>query len=243
MSRIEQSKVPRYNGSNLMRAPGSAVAESGHANTPQSASRWKRRLWWAVIASMAALSTIRVFIGALEAPEGSQLRYSLFGLLGGITGVALGVLVSFAFWLAGRLRVRNLLTTSPGTPVAYVAGLAEDGNDVLAQLGASYSFPKPSHALVSFGATSKGLHVYRRFGHSIIFVPANRICDIRFEHRTLASGPEREVMSFTISDENGRLHHLNLTIFCAAKLFVIPYSRKYLRDLLNRFRETLEVKD
>ncbi|GAA2837464.1 hypothetical protein [Leucobacter komagatae] len=189
------------------------------------------------------LSTIRLVIGAVEAPEGTQLRYSLFGLLGGFTGIELGFLVSFIFWVPGRLRLRHLMAASPRAPVAHVAGLAEDGNDVLTKLGASYSFTRPSHAFISFGATPQGLHVYRRFGQSIAFFPAGNVDEIRLEQRTLASGPDREVMSFNIRDATGVSHRLSFTIFCAAKLFAIGYSRKYMEALLTRFRETLDVKD
>ncbi|MFF8818308.1 hypothetical protein ACF07D_09975 [Leucobacter sp. NPDC015123] len=169
---------------------------------------------------------------------GSQLRYSLFGLLGVLIGVFITVTMVF-FWYPGHRRLRGLLTESPDAPVAHIVGLAEDGNEVLTILGASHSFPKPSHAVVSFGAAANGLHVYRRFSDRIALLPADRIDDIRLERRTLASGPDREVMSFTIRDETDTPHRLSLTMFSPGKLCMIPYSQKYMQRLLAEFRETL----
>ncbi|MGO2139051.1 MAG: hypothetical protein ACTH30_01455 [Leucobacter sp.] len=203
---------------------------------------WKRRIWLVSVGGMAVLSTIRLITGAMNAPVGSQLRYSLFGLLGVLIGVFITVTMVF-FWYAGHRRLRGLLAASPDAPVAHIVGLAEDGNEVLTNLGASHSFPKPSHALLSFGAAATGLHVYRRFGHRIAFLSHDRIDDIRLERRTLASGPDREVMSFTIRDETNKPHRLSFTIFSPAKLCMIPYSKKYMESLLAEFRETLGVTD
>lgn len=214
-------------------------------NAPQNKneSLWKRRIWWISVGGMAVLSTIRLITGAINAPVGSQLRYSLFGLLGVLIGVFITVTMVFFFWYAGHRRLRGLLAESPNAPVAHIVGLAEDGNEVLTVLGASHSFPKPSHAVVSFGAAANGLHVYRRFGHRIALLPHDRIDDIRLERRTLASGPDREVMSFTIRDETNKPHRLSFTIFSPAKLCMIPYSKKYMESLLTEFREMLGVAD
>lgn len=210
----------------------------------QSTNRpWTRWIWWISVGGMAVLSSIRLIIGAVEAPEGSQLEYYLFVLLGFLIVLVFAVLLSFIFWLAGHKRVGHILTESPGAPVAYVAGLAEDGNEVLVELGATYSFRKPSHAFVSFGATPAGLQVYRRFNHEIARLRADRIDDIGLERRALASGPEREVISFSIRDETGTLHKLSFTIFSPGKLFLLAYSQRYMQSLLAEFRQMLGVKD
>ncbi len=191
------------------------------------------------MAGATGLSLFRLITTAFAAPAGSQLRYFLFGVLGVLTALVLVIIVVFVVWLAGLSRVRKIRAEDPNAPVAHLVGLAVDGNEVLCALGASHSFAKPSHASLSFGATKTGLHVYRRFSERIALLPADRIDDIRLERRTLASGPDREVMSFTIRDETNKPHRLSFTIFSPAKLCMIPYSQKYMQHLLAQFRETL----
>lgn len=164
-------------------------------------SLWKKRIWWISVGGMAVLSTIRVTIGALEAPADSELRFFLPVFLGFFFVLVLSVTMIFCVWFAGHRRVQHILAVDANAPVALVGGLAEDSNEVLNKLGASHSFPKPERILISFGATAEGLHVYRRFGHRIALFPSDRIDDIRLERRTLATGPDREVVSFTIRDE------------------------------------------
>ncbi len=204
---------------------------------------WKKRIWWISVGGMAVLSSTRLIIGAFEAPEGSQLRYSLFGLLGGLTALVFGVLMSFAFWLAGHSRSKRIRADTHDAPVVYVAGLAEDGDEVLSKLGATYSFPRPKYAVVSFGASPQGLLVYRRFSHRIAFFRADRVADVLYERRVLASGPEHEVMTFLVEDETGSVHRLSFSIFSPGKMFVVAYSRNYKEKLLHDFREVLGVKD
>ncbi|GAA2837476.1 hypothetical protein GCM10010471_19270 [Leucobacter komagatae] len=192
---------------------------------------------------MAVLSTIRLITGAINAPMGSQLRYSLFGLLGVLIGIFVTIAVVAIFWSAGYRRVQHILAEDPSAPVAVLGGLAEDGNEVLTNLGASHSFPKPERVLISFGATAEGLHVYRRFGQRIALLPANRIDNIWLERRALATGREYEVMTFTIRHETGESRRLSLAMFSPGKLCMIPYSPKYMQNILAEFRETLGVKD
>lgn len=211
---------------------------------PQSTNHpWARRIWWIAVAGATGLSLFRLITTAFTTPVGSQLRYFLFGVLGILTALAFIVAVVFVVWLAGFARIRNIRAKDSHAPVAYLVGLAEDSNDVLRELGASHSFKKPSHASLSFGATSEGLHVYRRFSHHIASISADRIDDIRLERRTLASGPVREVMSFTIRDETNTPHRLSFTMFSPAKLCMIPHSKKYMEGLLAEFCETLGLKD
>ena len=202
-------------------------------------SLWKRRIWWVAVGGMAVLSTIRLISGAVNAPVGSQLRYSLFGLLGVVTGVLITIAVVVIFWSAGYRRVQHILAEDPRAPVGVIGGLAEDSNDVLAELGASYSFPKPERILVSFGATAEGLHIYRRYSHRIALLTADRIDDIKLERRPLATGKEYEVMSFIVRDETNTPHRLSLAMFSPGKLCMIPYSQKYMQNLLTEFREML----
>lgn len=210
-----------------------------NATQGKNESQWKKRIWWISVGGMAVLSTIRVVVGAFEAPEGSQVRYSLFGLLGVLTGLAIVVAWIFFMWHAGSRRVKHILAAHPDAPVLLVGGLAEDSNDVLAELGASYSFPKPERILVSFGATAEGLHIYRRYNHRIALLTADRIDDIKLERRPLATGKEYEVMSFIVRDETNTPHRLSLAMFSPGKLCMIPYSQKYMQNLLTEFRETL----
>lgn len=192
---------------------------------------------------MAALSTIRLIIGALEAPEGSQLKYFLIMCLGLLFVLAFTAAWVFFMWYAGSRRAQLILAEDANAPVALVGGLAEDSNEVLNKLGASHSFPKPERILVSFGATAEGLHVYRRFGHRVALLPADHIDEIRLERRALATGPEREVMTFTIRDEADAPHRLSFAMFSPGKLCMIPYSKKYMQNLLAEFREALGVKN
>lgn len=206
-------------------------------------SSWTRRIWWFSVAGMATLSTIRLIIGVMDAPEGSELRYGLVAVLGIVTGVAVVLLVTFIFWIPSHIRVQQILAEAPNAPTVNVASLADDANAVLTRLGANYSFPKPRNAMISFGATPAGLVVYRRFHHRIAFYHADRIEDVVLEQRTLASGPEREVMSFLIHDEDGTIHRLSLSIFSPGKLYMIAYSKTYMQNLLSEFRGVLGVKD
>ena len=92
---------------------------------------------------MAVLSTIRVIIGVFEAPEGSQFDYGLSVPLGALITIVIVFVMCSAFWFAGSVRVRHIKSEFPGTtpiPVVHVAGIAEDGNEVLTALGSTYSY-------------------------------------------------------------------------------------------------------
>lgn len=205
-------------------------------------SRWKKRIWWVSVGGMAVLSTIRVIVGALEAPEGSQLKYGFSVLLGALITIVIVLVMCSAFWFAGSVRVRHIKAEFPGTsptPVVHVAGIAEDGNEVLTALGSTYSYKKPENAVLAFGAGPTGLVVYRRFNRRIAFFATDRIKDVFYERRTIAAGMEREVMSFLIADDAGNIHSLGFTIFNHEQLLIIPYSRAFKQNMLREFKEAL----
>ena len=192
---------------------------------------------------MTLLSTTRLVIGAIEAPEGSRIRYYAFVFLGLLIVIVLAGLFALMLWIPARSRTRSIMAEDPNAAFAYTAGLADDGNEILSMLGASHSFRKPSHALVSFGATKEGLVVYRRFKHRIAFVPADRIEDVLLERRALASGPDYEVMSFLARDNARTSHRLSFSFFSPEKMYIIPYSQRYRESLLLDFRRALSLDD
>lgn len=220
--------------------------QDNSAPEKQNESVWKKRLWWAAVSGMAVLSTIRLVVGAFRAPSGSLLEYALVSFLGVLTTLLIIVVLCSAFWFAGSVRVRHIraeLQADSPIPVVHIAGIAEDGNEVLTTLGSTYSYKKPENAALSFGASPAGLVVYRRFNHRIAFYPADRIQDIFYERRTIAAGMQREVMSFLITDDAGSTSSLGFTIFNHRQLLIIPYSRVYKQNMLRAFKETLGVTD
>ncbi|WP_141886447.1 hypothetical protein [Leucobacter komagatae] len=195
---------------------------------------------------MTVLSTIRVIVGAIEAPEDSQLEYWFPVLLGVLTTLLFTVFMCSVFWFTGSVRVRHIKAEFGGTspiPVVHIAGIAEDGNEVLTALGSTHSYKKPENASLSFGAGRSGLVVYRRFNHRIAFFTTDRIKDVFYERRTIAAGMEREVMSFLIADEAGNIHSLGFTIFNHEQLLIIPYSRAFKQNMLREFKEALGLTD
>ncbi|GAA2837455.1 hypothetical protein FB468_1097 [Leucobacter komagatae] len=204
---------------------------------PRSLQR--ERNWWIAVCATTLLVYVLSAIALFKVPLGSQLGLNLARVHGGLTGIEILVILIFFMWFAGSRRVQPILAEDPHAPVALVGGLAEDSNEILAALGASHSFPKPERVLISFGATAEGLHVYRRFGHRIAFLPADRIDDIRLERRALATGPEREVVSFIIRDDADTSHRLSLAMFSTGKLCLLSYSQTYMKSILTEFREKL----
>ena len=207
-------------------------------SSPQPA-RSSHILGWVTVACLATLTTIGLVHGAFNAPDGSDLQSGLVSVIGIVTGIDVVLFVTLIFWIPSHIRVRHILAEAPNAPAVHVAALAEDGNAILTALGTSHSFTKPQNAIVSFGATPAGITVYRRFNHEITFYLKERIDDIFYERRPLASGSDREVMTFVIRDEWGVAHHLSFSIFSPGKLYMLPYSRQYLQILLSAFKEAL----
>ncbi|MGO2139048.1 MAG: hypothetical protein ACTH30_01440 [Leucobacter sp.] len=203
---------------------------------PRSLQR--ERNWWIAVCATTLLVYVLSAIALIKTP-GFQLGLHLARIHGGLTVFVFLVTYVFFMWFAGSRRVQPILAEDPHAPVALVGGLAEDSNEILAALGASHSFPKPERVLSSFGATATGLHVYRRLGHRIALLPADRIDDIRLERRSLATGPEREVVSFIIRDDTDTSHRLSLAMFTTGKLCLLSYSQTYMKSIVTEFREKL----
>ncbi len=204
-------------------------------------SLWKRRIWWVFVGGMATLSTVRVFISAFEAPAGSQLRYSLFGVLGILTGM-LVVLITFCLLSApGKSRLRKAQVEFPGALFIVHADLAEGSYDTIHTLGAT---PFKNHAVVNqtLCFTSDGLTVYRGLGKKIFFLPSTNILAARLVRGTLSTGASSWVFQFRTLQDAAE-HNLEFAFNDKKALFSFfppPSHRKY-AGILTEIQETLNL--
>ncbi|GAA2838368.1 hypothetical protein FB468_1090 [Leucobacter komagatae] len=111
--------------------------QSNDAAQSKDESAWKRRIWWIAVCGTALLSTIRLITSVLNAPEGSQLRYSLFGLLGILIGVLVILVTFWVLSMPGRRRLRKAREEFPEALFIVHADLAEGSYETIHTLGAT----------------------------------------------------------------------------------------------------------
>lgn len=206
-------------------------------------SLWKKRIWWISVGGMAVLSTIRVIIGALEAPADSELRFFLPVFLGFLFVLVLSVTMIFCVWFPGHRRVQHIHAVDANAPVALVGGLTEDGNEVLSSRGVTCPLAKPCQAFGSFGAKPSDLRTYRRASPEAADFPAHPIDNVDSIGPRRASRSDRGVRGFAIRDETRLLHRLDFSIFSPGQLFNLAHSRRRTQRLPSGFHAMLGFND